>query len=74
MTLFLGIVAAAGLAVLGLWQPLWLIGAVLVVGWMVLYLIGLSRAEDPADELQRNLRDTDGYARSRLTVARERVR
>jgi hypothetical protein len=72
--LFLGIVAAAGLAVLGLWQPLWWIGAGLVVGWVVLYLIGLSRAEDPADELQRSLRDSDRSARSHLTVARERVR
>lgn len=65
MALFLGIVAAAGLAALGLWQPLWLIGAVLVVGWVVLYSIGLSRAEDPADEFQRSLRDTEGSARSR---------
>ena len=50
MALFLGIVAAAGLAVLGLWQPLMWIGEGLVVGLVVLYAIGLSWAQDPAEE------------------------
>ncbi len=53
MALFLGILAAVGLAVLGLWQPLMWIGAGLVVGLVVLSAIGLSRAHDPADELER---------------------
>lgn len=53
MALFLGIVAAVGLVVLGLWQPLMWVGAVLVVGLMVLYAIGLTRAQDPADEPDR---------------------
>ena len=54
MAVFLGTAAVVGLVVLGLWQPLFWIGAGLALGLVVLHVIGLTRAEDPVAEIERN--------------------
>jgi hypothetical protein len=54
VAVFLGIAAVVGLAVLGLWHPLLWIGPGLALGLVVLHVIGLTRAEDPVAQNERN--------------------